>query len=154
MNAPELPPPSPRHEVEPQPPADPCRRPRRRLAVTASEWQVARERFRIGPDELPPSAPNTAPPISKLMADALASLHLPTVQQVAALAPHWAEIVGAELARHSRPARMREGTLYVAVDHPLFLARFRGGAARRVLDYVQTVAPELQARAVQAFVEG
>jgi len=133
--------------------SDPCVRERRRFKMTPSEWAFARERFRIAPDELPPNAANTAPGMADLMAQALKSLNLPTVQRVAALAPHWGSIVGEELAKHSRPARVTAKTLFVAVDHPMFLARFRGPSVRRLLDYVQSIAPDLGVTLVRAFVE-
>ena len=134
-------------------PSDPCKRTRSRFSMTAAEWEFARERFRIAPGELPPNSANTAPGMEALMAAALKSLNLPTVQRVAELAPHWDRVVGEELARHSWPARVTTKTLFVAVDHPVFLARFRGPSVRRVLDYVQSIAPDLGVMQVRAFVE-
>lgn len=141
------PPPSPAPSSEP-----PAKRRRQRYAMSPTEWTVARERFRIAPDEVPPAAPNTAPPMAQLMEEALRSFHLPTVEMVTELAPHWAEIVGPELAAHTRPARVQNGTLYVSVAHPVFLARFHGGTSRRILDYVQTLHPELKINAVRSFI--
>ncbi len=152
---PPLPPPLPRQQPpsEDRNPSDPCRRPRLRFKMAPSEWAFSCERFGIAADEPPPNAPNTAPGMAELMASALKSLNLPTVQRVAALAPHWRGVAGEELAKHSRPARVEARTLFVAVDHPMFLARFRGPSARRLLDYVQSIAPELGVLQVRAFVE-
>ncbi len=136
----------------PSPSEGPAKRRRQRYAMSPTEWTVARERFRIAPDEQPPAAPNTAPPMAQLMEEALRSFHLPTVEMVTELAPHWTEIVGAELAAHSHPARVQNGTLFIAVAHPLFLARFHGATARRILDYVQTLHPELKVANVRAFI--
>lgn len=136
----------------PSPSDDSGKRRRKRFAMTPTEWTFARERFRIAPDEQPPAAPNTAPPMAQLMEEALRSFHLRMVQMVTELAPHWPEIVGPDLAAHSHPARVQNGTLYIAVGHPLFLARFHGATARRILDYVQTLHPELKIKSIRAYI--
>jgi len=33
----------------------------------------------------------------------------------------WPEIVGADIARHAQPISLRNGTLVIAVDHPVWL---------------------------------
>ena len=35
--------------------------------------------------------------------------------------PHWEEAVGATIARHARPVRIRRGLLCVAVDSPVWM---------------------------------
>ncbi len=33
---------------------------------------------------------------------------------------HWAEIVGAEIAKHAQPVSLQKGVLKIAVDHPVW----------------------------------
>jgi predicted nucleic acid-binding Zn ribbon protein len=44
---------------------------------------------------------------------------------IAALEDHWAELVGTEVADHSRPSALRGSTLVVVVDQPAWATQVR-----------------------------
>ena len=65
--------------------------------------------------------------------------------EVAVLAAHWPEVVGAEAAAHTQPARLQGGALVVVVDHPAW-AKELELAAHDVVDKArQLVGPAVGA---------
>lgn len=55
-------------------------------------------------------------PIGESLAFVTRDLGLARPKDAASLVDHWAELVGAALAEHTRPAHLRKGTLTVEVD--------------------------------------
>jgi predicted nucleic acid-binding Zn ribbon protein len=61
---------------------------------------------------------------------------------VAHLSQHWAEVVGEQVADHSRPAGLRDGVLTVAVDHHAWASQLRmlsGDITRQVRELEPSV---------------
>ena len=55
-------------------------------------------------------------PISDVLRDVVEKLSRAKKSELSKILSKWASCVGKELARHSRPARLKGGTLLVAVD--------------------------------------
>lgn len=55
----------------------------------------------------------------------LGNLGGPTSQTMAGLERRWAEVVGDQVASHTRPVRVRRGTLLVSVDDPAWASELR-----------------------------
>ncbi len=49
----------------------------------------------------------------------------PTRRTVSGMAGRWREMVGDALAEHTRPVRVRDGTLIIAVDDPAWATQVR-----------------------------
>jgi predicted nucleic acid-binding Zn ribbon protein len=66
------------------------------------------------------------------------ALGVPRGNALALVFEQWADIVGTELASHSRPVSLAEGTLLVATDHPARASelRFRGQGLVRQIELV------------------
>jgi predicted nucleic acid-binding Zn ribbon protein len=55
----------------------------------------------------------------------LGSLGAPRTRTVAGLDGRWTEIVGAAMAAHTQPIRVRDGVLLIAVDDPVWATEIR-----------------------------
>ncbi len=79
----------------------------------------ARRRRPGGPDAGPQQV---GPAIAKVLSRIGAS---PSPQTMELVFARWEELVGAELAGHSQPMRLRDSTLVVGADHPAWATRAR-----------------------------
>jgi predicted nucleic acid-binding Zn ribbon protein len=64
-------------------------------------------------------------PLSEPLAEVRAELGLPAPDAVARLRAAWPEVVGPDVAAHSRIRTLRDGTLTVAVDAPAWATTLR-----------------------------
>jgi predicted nucleic acid-binding Zn ribbon protein len=64
-------------------------------------------------------------PLAKPLARVRAELGLPEPDAVDRLRAAWPEVVGADLATHTRIRTLREGTLTIAVDAPAWATPMR-----------------------------
>lgn len=76
--------------------------------------------------------------VGPLVQALLKSEHLDGSDPLAQLSKVWAEAVGPELSRHSRPEALRRGTLRVAADSAAHMAELqslvRAGLAERIAE--------------------
>jgi predicted nucleic acid-binding Zn ribbon protein len=102
-------------------------------------WTVQKERARLT-DPAPPPPAREARPVGAVLPDVLKTLGLEERHWMAVLQTEWAECVGADVARHTRPGRLQGKTLVVFVDSSAWLselARFgRDAMLARVRDRV------------------
>jgi predicted nucleic acid-binding Zn ribbon protein len=66
-------------------------------------------------------APKPADSTNKLVPIVMKHLGLEQRLQQSQVFYLWADIVGADIARHAQPVSLRNGLLVVAVDHPVWL---------------------------------
>lgn len=89
------------------------------------KWELMRERFQI-PGAFPPSGTRTEKPIRDILAGILQNQDqeaedcLPPI-----IAERWQLITGEQLAKHTRPAHLKNGILYVHADHPGWLSELK-----------------------------
>jgi predicted nucleic acid-binding Zn ribbon protein len=88
-----------------------------------SDWLLTRERFHIA-DRRPPSSCREERSIGTILSDVLkiepVEEALPQV-----LIDRWPIVIGVQIAKHTSPARFRNGILYVYADHPGWLTEIR-----------------------------
>jgi len=86
-----------------------------------SRWKVKRERCRIA-DARPPAPDREARSIGGIIPAVMKSLGLDQQRRLSELAGEWEQIVGADIARHTRPGRLEQGELLVFVDSSVWLS--------------------------------
>jgi predicted nucleic acid-binding Zn ribbon protein len=111
-------------------------------------WQVQRERARIE-QWRPDPPPADAAPIGRVIAGVLKKLGLESQQWLATLSAEWASVVGAAVARHTRPGRYDGRLLVVFVDSAVWLSELKRCAPDRFLANVQRLAGAERVRAVR-----
>jgi predicted nucleic acid-binding Zn ribbon protein len=88
-----------------------------------ARWQLERERFHLF-DHRPPKPARKEREIGPILNDILKNE--PTEEGIPnALKNRWHIITGAQIAKHTAPARLKGNTLYVHADHPGWLAEIR-----------------------------
>ena len=86
-------------------------------------WQLSRERFHIA-DRRPPAARREARKIGTILSKVLQSE--PVEKPLSPVfSERWSLITGEQIAKHTTPARLRNGVLYVYADHPGWLGQIR-----------------------------
>lgn len=77
-------------------------------------------------------------PLTESLDRVARALGVPRGDALAVVFDQWAEIVGDEMARHSRPLSLTRGTLLVAADHPARASalRFQGEGLLRQVELV------------------
>ena len=108
----------------------------RRNPYDKGQWQVARERFHIAADA-PPAPDAGALPIGSLIPEVFKGMKLDAHAQVARIAAAWPEIVGPQLAAHTRPAHLENKILAVYVSHPAWIMELRGAMTAEILRRLQ-----------------
>lgn len=100
------------------------------------KWELARERFRIA--ESTPPLPRRR---EKRIGDVLAVVlnQQPAGHPPDLLTERWPVIAGAQIARHTRPAQIREQVLTVYADHPGWLTEIRRLPKHRILKKMDSV---------------
>jgi hypothetical protein len=88
-----------------------------------SRWMLTRQRFHIA-DYRPPVAPSEERAIGTILSGIMQTEpveeELPSV-----LTDRWGLITGGQVAKHTTPAQLRNGVLYVHADHPGWLSEIR-----------------------------
>ena len=105
-------------------------------------WELLRERAQLDDEAVAPAKECEAKPLAAHFAAAFKGLHLEDRLFVSRLGAEWGGIVGATLAKHSRPADFERGTLAVWVSHPGFLMELRGKMTEDILGRVRARFPE------------
>jgi predicted nucleic acid-binding Zn ribbon protein len=109
---------------------------RRSRQYNPGRWQVQRERARIA-DTRPPSAFADAAPIDGVIAGVLKRLGLESQQWMATLAAGWEGVVGAAVARHTRPGRYDGRALVIFVDNSVWLSEIKRCGTAQILANIQ-----------------
>jgi predicted nucleic acid-binding Zn ribbon protein len=113
--------------------------PRRRKAYHKGRWALQRERCRI--DSPVPAADDREPvAVGDMVGDVMKKLGLAGREWEGILQREWPELVGDDVARHTRPGRVDRKRLVVFVDSSTWLyelkrysrGRFLGNIQRRV----------------------
>jgi predicted nucleic acid-binding Zn ribbon protein len=102
----------------------------------SGRWAVARERFHIA-DRVPPAGLQDATPLGEVLGRVMKKAGLTEQHWAAVLEDAWAEIAGAEVARHTRPGPLADKTLTVYVDSPVWLNELRRMGQRILLNNLQ-----------------
>ena len=111
-------------------------RPNRRRPRRSGAWAVQRERFQLS-DSVPPAGLADATPMSDILGRVMRKAGLNEQHWAAVLEEAWTEIVGDELARHTRAGPLNEKTLTVYVDSPIWLNELRRVGQRLMLTNLQ-----------------
>lgn len=110
-------------------------------SVSRFRWELLRERAQLDDDAVPPARECEARPLADHFDAAFKGLHLEDRLFVSRLGAAWEEMVGATLARHSRPADLERGVLAVWVSHPGFLMELRGKMTDEILGRIRARFP-------------
>lgn len=98
-------------------------------------WQIERERFQLT-DPRPPRAYRVFTPeqvLPKLMKQV--GLEQPLWERT--LIHEWPDLVGEDVAAHTRPGRLERKTLYVYVKNSVWLYQLRGPNEKAMLERIQ-----------------
>jgi predicted nucleic acid-binding Zn ribbon protein len=88
------------------------------------KWELSRERLHIE-DRNPPPEQRSERSISDILADILKNNPANDVMLPGILAERWPVVAGEQLAKHSTPAYLKNGVLYLYTDHPGWLTELR-----------------------------
>jgi len=102
----------------------------------SGRWTLQRERFQIE-DAIPPATLEDAKPLGDILSRVMKQAGLSEQHWAAVLEDNWTDIAGAEVARHTRPGPLREKTLSVYVDSPVWLNELRRMGQRHLLNNLQ-----------------
>ncbi|MCE9615176.1 MAG: DUF721 domain-containing protein [Lentisphaerae bacterium] len=108
----------------------------RKRAFNRGRWEIQRERAQL--EDPAPPAPDRAP---RVLVDGIAAI-LKTLQPAEdawldELKASWAVLVGADMAKHTRPASVHQKVLTIYVDNSAWLSELQRFAQKRILENVQ-----------------
>ncbi len=98
-------------------------------------WQVERERFQL--EQHRPPAPYRVFTPEQVLPGVLRKIGLEQPLWERILARDWETLVGAQVARHSRPGRIQNKILYVFVANSVWLVELRRFAEQAMLQNLQ-----------------
>lgn len=109
------------------------------------KWQLARERFQIE-EFLPPHKLHPEKQIGEILAGILKADEKETRTLPEAIRDRWPVIAGEQLAKHTYPAYLKNGFLYLQADHPGWLAELRRLPKAQLLKKLSTIpgVPEIK----------
>lgn len=110
--------------------------PLKKASYHRGRWQVERERGQIA-DFTPPAPDRPARVLAEGVAAVLRSLQPQGQGWLATLAAEWPALVGADVARHTRPGGIERRTLLVYVDSSVWLSELQRFGQKRLLDNVR-----------------
>lgn len=110
--------------------------PERRRTYHKGRWAIQRERFQIA-DLTPPIDTPDAQPISQWIKAVISQADSTEVAQKIKLDESWPQLVGPQLAAHVRPVKVDKGTLFVGVDHPMWIQELKGAMGDEILHRIQ-----------------
>ena len=99
-------------------------------------WQVERERGHIK-DSAPAHPFKDAESVQELLARLLKRLGADIEPWLSVLEQEWPQLVGDDVAAHTRPGRMQHGKLIVFVDHSIWMQELNRNAKRMMLKRLQ-----------------
>ena len=97
------------------------------MKLTNSEklkWELTRERLHIE-DRFPPPERRSERQIGEILAGILQKDQSETETLPGILIERWPMVAGEQLAKHSTPAHLKNGILYLYADHPGWLTELR-----------------------------
>ena len=100
------------------------------------QWQVHCERCRIDRAPQPPSPP-TEGPIGEALPRLMKGLGLDSQHWVETLSQEWDVLVGAGVAKHTRPGRLDGCQLSVFVDSSVWLNELNRYGSKQMLENLQ-----------------
>lgn len=100
------------------------------------KWELLRERFRLSADARPP-APDRSTPLADMVPGVMKSFGLDDRFWEQALINEWTALVGAGVAKHSRPGRVHRQTLIVFVKNSAWLSELVRYGQKQILENVQ-----------------
>ena len=109
---------------------------RRRARYSRGHWQVERERHALT-DPVPAAPIKETEPLAGVVAGIMKKLGLADQHWMVSLCQRWADIVGADVAGHSRPGRLNHGALIVFVDTSVWLSELSRYGRQRILTNLQ-----------------
>ncbi len=108
----------------------------RRQRRRSGRWALERERFRID-DPVPPIPFKDATPLGDVLSRVMKKAGLSEQHWAAVLEDAWPEIAGQDVARRTRPGPLRDTTLVVYVNSPVWLNELRRMGQRHLLNNLQ-----------------
>ncbi len=100
-----------------------------------ARWQVERERFQL--EDRRPPAPYRVFTCEQVMPSLMKKIGLEQPHWERTLEREWLNLVGEQVARHTRPGRLQHGILYVFVANSVWLAELRRFGEKAMLDNLQ-----------------
>lgn len=88
------------------------------------KWELSRERLHIE-DRNPPPEQRSERSIGDILSDILKNNPADDVILPEILVERWPVVAGEQLAKHSAPAYLKNGVLYLYADHPGWLTELR-----------------------------
>jgi hypothetical protein len=107
-----------------------------------SRWNIDRIRYHL---DKPPAPNRDILPIADVLKDVVSGLEQPQDENILILQKAWPKIAGAQIAKHSRPACLKQFVLHVDVDHPGWLPELER-LKRVLLQKLQSSYRELRIR--------
>ena len=92
---------------------------RRKRFYDRGRWAVQKERLQISGTPPPPAMQETR--VGDLVERVMGSLHLDRQLRRQQLSAEWQDLVGPQVAAHTRPGKLLHGHLTVFVEHSLWL---------------------------------
>lgn len=110
--------------------------PNRAPAYDRTRWQIERERFQLPPEPPVPAYRVSTP--QAVLPKVLKGMGLEKALWEQTLVQEWGELVGPQIARQTRPARLDRGILQVYVSHSAWLTELQQFGQQAMLDKLQT----------------
>jgi predicted nucleic acid-binding Zn ribbon protein len=105
---------------------------RQRKPKWSGRWEVQRERLRV-PDWTPPPESRDAAPLAAILGDWMKRFGMQADHWAARIESEWTALVGADVARHTRPGRVEADVLIVYVDHPVWMSELKRYGSKQML---------------------
>ena len=109
---------------------------RKKSSSNRGRWQVQRERACIS-DTFPPGCSKEAQSIGDIIPSLMQKFGMQNSPWVSDLEELWVDVVGTDVARHSRPGQIDGKTLIVFVDNSVWLSELTRYGKARMLANVQ-----------------
>jgi predicted nucleic acid-binding Zn ribbon protein len=90
---------------------------------------------------LPPEEPVPGAPVNRSLEYLVKKLGMPKMDTLAVVFRQWPEVVGPNIAEHSRPLSLRDGVLKVVVDDSQWLTQLKW-AGSKVVERLNAELPE------------
>jgi hypothetical protein len=91
----------------------------RRSRFNRGRWEVTRERCRL--EDTEPPCPDASPALAGAVRRVMQRLGLDALHWLNEMETEWGELVGPDVAAHTRPGRFDRGRLTIYVDSPVWL---------------------------------
>lgn len=108
---------------------------RRRTKYDKGAWEVQKERHRIAGKKPPPEDATQA--VGEVIPAVMQGMGLANRLWEHSLAQEWPDLVGAQVAHHTRPGRLDRGMLVVFVSNSAWLNELSRYSQKRMLENLQ-----------------